>query len=104
MSVCGGTRQASACTPWARPISPPSGVTAELSAMFCDLKGATAMPRRVRMRQNPAVITDLPTSEPVPQNIKARGSETAVAESLKSQSKRKAWDSERFDPARSLVA
>ena len=74
MSVWGGMPQASACTAWARPISPPSGVTAELSAMFWDLKGATEMPRRFRMRQNPAQMIDFPTSEPVPQNIRARGS------------------------------
>ena len=32
---------ASACITWARPISSPSSVINELSAMFCDLKGAT---------------------------------------------------------------
>ena len=36
----GATPAASACTTWARPISKPSGVMAELRAMFWDLKGA----------------------------------------------------------------
>src|SRR5512137_2826564 len=66
MSVWGAMPQAAACTACARPISPPSGVTAELSAMFWDLNGATLRPRFLRMRQMPAVMTDLPTSEPVP--------------------------------------
>ena len=39
-----GMPQACACSAWARPISKPRGVTAELSDMFCDLKGATARP------------------------------------------------------------
>src|SRR5512140_4020286 len=72
MSVWGGMPQAAACTAWARPISPPSGVTAELRAMFWDLKGATRTPRFLRIRQKPAVRTDFPTSDPVPQNIRAR--------------------------------
>ena len=37
----GATPAASACTTWARPISSPSGVMAELRAIFWDLKGAT---------------------------------------------------------------
>lgn len=37
----GATPAASDCTTWARPISKPSGVMAELRAMFWDLKGAT---------------------------------------------------------------
>ena len=60
-----------ACTAWARPISPPSGVTAELRAMFWDLNGATRIPRFLSIRQKPAVRTDFPTSDPVPQNIRA---------------------------------
>ena len=51
---------------------PPSGVTAELSAMFWDLKGATRRPRFLRIRQIPAVMTDFPTSDPVPQIMTAR--------------------------------
>ena len=72
MSVCGAMPQAAAWTACARPISPPSGVTAELSAMFCDLNGATRRPRFLRMRQRPAAMTDLPTSEPVPPIMTAR--------------------------------
>jgi hypothetical protein len=49
-SECAGRPAASACSACARPISPPSMVTAELSAMFCGLKGATRTPRRCRMR------------------------------------------------------
>ena len=41
MSVCGASPAACACSACARPISPPSTVTAELSAMFCGLNGAT---------------------------------------------------------------
>ena len=41
IAACAGMPQAHACRAWARPISSPSGVTAELSDMFCDLKGAT---------------------------------------------------------------
>ena len=36
--------KACACTTWARPISPPSRATNELSDMFCDLNGATRTP------------------------------------------------------------
>ena len=49
--------------PWARPISPPSAVTAEFSAMFCGLKGATATPRRLRMRHSAATNNGLPASD-----------------------------------------
>ncbi len=65
-SVCGGSPQASACSACARPISPPSTVTAELSAMFCGLNGATFIPRRFRMRHSAATSVDLPASEVVP--------------------------------------
>ena len=37
----GAVSAASACTTWARPISSPSSVMKELSAIFWDLKGAT---------------------------------------------------------------
>ena len=40
MSVWQGMPAASACTACARPISSPSGVANELSAMFCALNGA----------------------------------------------------------------
>ena len=41
MSTEGLTFAAWACTTWARPISSPSRVMNELSAIFWDLKGAT---------------------------------------------------------------
>ncbi len=40
----GGTLAALACTAWARPISPPSGVTAALFDIFCGFNGHTATP------------------------------------------------------------
>ena len=46
MSTVGGDAGGRpAWTAWARPISRPSGVTAELLPMFCALNGATATPR-----------------------------------------------------------
>ena len=41
MATSGSAPAASACITWARPISSPSSVMNELSAIFCDLKGAT---------------------------------------------------------------
>src|SRR5207253_9167816 len=67
-----GTRQARACSAWARPISPPSAVTAALFDMFCGLNGRTRTPRRVKARASPATSSDLPTSDPVPCSISAR--------------------------------
>ena len=61
-----GTPAARACSACARPISPPSAVTAALFDMFCGLNGMTDRPRRVNARARPATISDLPTSEPVP--------------------------------------
>ena len=46
ISTEGSAPQASACTTCARPISSPSRVMKELSAMFWLLKGATRKPRR----------------------------------------------------------
>ena len=46
MSVRGSIPQARACSACARPISPPSAVTAALLLMFCGLNGRTATPRR----------------------------------------------------------
>ena len=66
MSTWGGTPAASACTAWARPISPPSGVTEELSAMFCALKGATRSPSWRNSRQSAVTSRLLPTEEAVP--------------------------------------
>src|SRR6202012_6100244 len=72
MSTDGATRDARACSAWARPISPPSAVTAALFDMFCGLNGRTSSPRRVKARARPATMSDLPTSEPVPRNISPR--------------------------------
>ena len=69
-SVCGANPQANACNACARPISPPSTVTAEFSAMFCGLNGATRTPRRLRMRHKAATSVDLPASEVVPWTIR----------------------------------
>ena len=44
MCTLGGTRAARACSAWARPISPPSAVTAALFDMFCGLNGRTLRP------------------------------------------------------------
>src|SRR4051794_13812589 len=72
MSLTGETPQALACNACARPISPPSSVTAALFDMFCDLNGRTRSPRFVKARASPATSSDLPTSEPVPCSISAR--------------------------------
>src|SRR5438270_4798911 len=72
MSVCGSTPAASAWSAWARPISPPSTVTAALFDMFCGLNGTTRRPRRTKARARPATMSDLPTSEPAPWIINAR--------------------------------
>ncbi len=57
---------AAACIACARPISAPSGVTAELFDMFCALNGATETPCRCSQRHRPATRTLLPASEVVP--------------------------------------
>src|SRR5690349_21268545 len=72
MSVCGSAPAASACSACARPISPPSTVTAALLDMFWGLNGSTFRPRRVAARASPATTRDLPTSEPAPWIINAR--------------------------------
>ncbi len=46
MSATGATPQARAWSACARPISPPSAVTAALFDMFCGLNGRTRRPRR----------------------------------------------------------
>ncbi len=66
MSGEGAMRAARAWSAWARPISPPSAVTAALFDMFCGLNGRTLSPRRASARHNPATMSDLPTPEPVP--------------------------------------
>src|SRR3954454_19003771 len=68
----GAVRAARACSACARPISPPSAVTAALLDMFCGLNGRTRRPRLANGRARPATISDLPTSEPVPWNMMAR--------------------------------
>jgi len=65
-SVCGAMPAACACKACARPISPPSAVTALLSAMFCGLKGATRTPSRWSKRHRPATKVLLPASDDVP--------------------------------------
>jgi hypothetical protein len=72
MCTLGLTRAARAWSACARPISPPSSVTAALFDMFCGLKGMTFRPRATSARVSPATISDLPTSEPVPWNMSAR--------------------------------
>ncbi|MDQ1080692.1 hypothetical protein QE401_003218 [Pseudoroseomonas cervicalis] len=72
MCTLGATPAARACKAWARPISPPSAVTAALFDMFCGLKGRTDSPRRTSARARPATSSDLPTEEPVPCSIRAR--------------------------------
>ena len=66
MSTRGSTRQAFACRACARPISPPSAVTAALFDIFWGLNGRTECPRLVSARQNAAVTSDFPTSDAVP--------------------------------------
>ena len=65
----GSMRQAWAWTTCARPISPPSRVTKELSDMFWALNGATRRPSWRRIRQRAAVRMLLPAFEPVPWNM-----------------------------------
>src|SRR5829696_4227818 len=66
IAASGSTRAAVAWAAWARPISAPSLVTNELSAMFCALNGATLTPSRASQRQIPATTTLFPASEWVP--------------------------------------
>ena len=49
----GATPQARACSAWARPISPPSAVTAALFDMFCGLNGRTRKAARVEGARQP---------------------------------------------------
>src|SRR5262245_60510600 len=62
----GASPAARACMACARPISPPSVVTAELLDMFCALNGATRIPLRANSRHSPATIIDFPASDVVP--------------------------------------
>ena len=72
MSETGARRAARACRAWARPISPPSAVTAALLDMFCGLKGATVSPASAKARHRPVQIRLLPALEPVPCIMMAR--------------------------------
>ena len=69
-SISGSTLAAIACKACARPISPPSFVTALLSAIFCGLKGATFTPRLANTLQRAATKVLLPASDVVPCTIK----------------------------------
>ena len=66
MRISGSMPAACACVTCARPISSPSRVTKELSAMFCALNGATRYPSCFMMRRSAAHSTLLPTDEAVP--------------------------------------
>ena len=66
MRTSGSSPAACACMACARPISAPSFVTKEFSAMFCALNGATRRPSCFRIRRSAAHSTLLPTDEPVP--------------------------------------
>ena len=79
MSTVGSMPAASACAACARPISPPSAVTAALSDMFCALNGATRTPARAKMRQRAAASRLLPTPDAVPCTIRQRRGSTAEA-------------------------
>src|SRR2546425_2061227 len=79
MAASAGTPAASACTACARPISAPSSVTAELRAMFWDLKGATRRPRREYRRQRPAARKLLPTPDEAPCSISVLADRSATA-------------------------
>ena len=68
----GSTQAASACSACARPISPPSAVTAALFDMFCGLNGLTLSPRFTSARASPATSSDLPTLDPVPCSMRTR--------------------------------
>ena len=71
MATSGSAPAATACSHWARPISPPSLVTMALSDMFWPLNGATPTPARARTRHSPATTVDLPASDVVPHTMSA---------------------------------
>src|SRR5882757_8974953 len=81
----GARPAARACMACARPISPPSAVTAELLDMFCALNGATRIPLRDNSRHNPATTIDLPASDVVPATSSAPLTFLARAVSRKGQ-------------------
>ena len=70
MSMDGSRPAASAWSACARPISPPSAATNELSAMFWALNGATRKPSWRRIRQSAVTSVLLPACEAVPWTIR----------------------------------
>ena len=78
ISADGSSPAAAACTTCARPISSPSAVTKELSAMFWDLKGATRKPSCRSTRRIPAVSMVLPAPDMVPWIIRFRAISSSV--------------------------
>ena len=62
----GATPAASACTTCARPISSPSSVIKEFSAIFWDLNGATRYPSCLNILQSPAHRRLFPALDIVP--------------------------------------
>ena len=69
MQTSGSRPQASACITCARPISSPSFVINEFSAMFCDLNGATRQPSCLKILHKPATTRLLPALDIVPCTI-----------------------------------
>ena len=66
MRTDGSIPAASACMTCARPISRPSLVIKEFSAIFCDLKGATRYPSCLKILHSPAASRLLPAFDMVP--------------------------------------
>ena len=66
ISTDGSTPAASACTTCALPISSPSFVMNDFSAMFCAWNGATRYPSCLNTRQSPAAMRLLPALDIVP--------------------------------------
>ena len=62
----GSVHAAAACIACAVPISSPSPVICELSAIFCDLNGAVFSPSCLKIRHSAAVIKLLPAFDIVP--------------------------------------
>ena len=69
MRTDGSIPAASACMTCARPISRPSLVIKEFSAIFCDLKGATRYPSCLNILHSPAASRLLPAFDMVPCTI-----------------------------------
>jgi len=69
MRPSGFVLAAMACSACAREISSPSGVTVELSDMFCDLNGATFRCMSENMRHSAAAIRLLPAPDVAPSTM-----------------------------------